>query len=263
MSDQKFIFCTNCGAKISGSAKFCRFCGKKTKLSGKKTDPTPLRREIRSETQQANSRPPVEVTEPYEEIPEDILNILYSRKRNTKIDSEMRKLLSEVEQIEKKLEVGLMESSESTNLITGIKENLTKLQAEKKSLTEGKIKIESLIEDKNKFQTVLEKLEDKKRLGEVSEEVYRTLHKDYSTNLNNAKRDLGIEERKCRRWIVQLRKDTKKLQKEAESIKVRAEIETIIDPETTKQISELLKKSKKQDIAADVLGEILDKINDF
>ena len=263
MSDQKFIFCTNCGAKISGSAKFCRFCGKKSKPSGKKTEPTPSRREIRSEVQQSDSRPPIESTEAFEEIPEDILNILYSRKRNTKIDSEMRKLLGEVEQIEKKLEVGLMESSESTSLIKDIKNNLTKLQEEKKSLTEGTIKIESLIEDKNKFQTVLEKLEDKKRLGEVSEEVYRTLHKDYSTNLNKAKRDLGIEERKCRRWIIQLRKDSKKLQKEAESIKVRAEIETTIDPEIKAKISELLKKSKKQDLAADVLGEILDKINNL
>ena len=73
---------------------------------------------------------------------------------------------------------------------------------------------------------------------------------------------LGIEERKCRRWIVQLRKDFKSLQKEAESIKVKAEIETTIsDPEIKEKITELIGKSKKRDLAADVLGEILDKIN--
>jgi len=128
-------YCTNCGKQISITARFCRFCGTTMRRTQSKPSPTPMERRpqpIRSQPSQP-TRPPQ--PEAIEKIPESIIDLLYARKRKIQIKSELKSLLKDVDELSKKVEIGLLNDAESTQQSEKIQTKISTLQEEKSKLT--------------------------------------------------------------------------------------------------------------------------------
>ncbi len=250
-------YCTNCGKEISVTARFCRFCGTPIKRSRSPTpitEPTP---QIHAEPPTPSRRPSTSPTETVENIPDEILNDLYARKRKTEIKDDLKDLLKEIDELTKKVEIGLITESESGDMIGKIESNISALQEEQKTLQSKPLELETLSEEEKKWQKRLEKIEEKKRAQAVSTEVYSTLRDEYASELASVQQKLAIEERKARRWLVDLQKGSRELETSIERLKVRGEIEGL----SKDQLDEKLKGQKlllsKKTTAADVLTEVL------
>ena len=68
------------------------------------------------------------------------------------------------------------------------------------------------------------------------------------------------EERKVKRWLVDLQKEVRILETKIESLKVRSEIEGSLEEDNNKKISKLTQSRVKKATAAEVLTEILQEI---
>ncbi|MFX0211385.1 MAG: zinc-ribbon domain-containing protein, partial [Candidatus Hodarchaeota archaeon] len=149
-------YCTNCGKEISVTARFCRFCGTPIK---KTQSPAPI---PRSSTPSLSAPPaPTRETiippaEVIEKIPDDIVDILYARKRKDQIKTELKKLLEEIDELTKKVEIGLIDEKESTEMIGKIQSNVVTLQEEQKTIQTQPLELETLVEDEKKWQKRLE-----------------------------------------------------------------------------------------------------------
>jgi hypothetical protein len=254
-------YCTNCGKEISITARFCRFCG------------SPIRRsQTDSSTPISTSRspsvytPPPQPTraaqpEPIEKIPDSVVEALYARKRKTQIKTELKSLLKEVDELSKKVEIGLIDDAESSSQTSELQEKMGKLQEEQKSLATQPLELESLSEEEKKWSERLEKLSEKNRAGAVSPAVYDSLKDEYSAELATKQRKIATEERKARRWLVDLQKETRELETKVESLRVRSEIEGQKDADIVQKIENFRHSRVKKALAAEVLTEILQNLN--
>ncbi|UCG00397.1 MAG: zinc-ribbon domain-containing protein [Candidatus Heimdallarchaeota archaeon] len=250
-------YCTNCGKEISITARFCRFCGSPVKKS-RSTAPSP------EPVSPPLSAPPAPMREPViapsevtEKIPNDIIELLYSRKRKDQIKAELKKLLDQIDELTKKVEIGLITEDESTQKIEEIQSNITTLQEEKKVLQTQPLALETLVEDEKLWHKRLEKIEEKKRAQVVSSDVYTSLRDEYSSELAVVQQKLAVEERKARRWLVDLQKDSRELEAKVEQIRVRGEIEGLSKEEITKKTEDLTLQRVKKSTASEVLTQIL------
>ena len=253
-------YCTNCGKQISITARFCRFCGTTMRRTQSEPSPTPMERRpqpIRSQPSQP-TRPPL--PEAIEKIPERIIDLLYARKRKIQIKSELKSLLKDVDELSKKVEIGLLNDTESTQQSEKIQTKISTLQEEKSKLTVQPLDIEIFTEDEKKSLERLERIEEKNRSGAVSRAVYDSLKDEYSTELATSQRKKATEERKVKRWLVDLQKEVRILETKIESLKVRSEIEGTIEEDNNKKISKLTQSRVKKATAAEVLTEILQVI---
>ncbi|MHA2227264.1 MAG: zinc-ribbon domain-containing protein [Candidatus Hodarchaeales archaeon] len=250
-------YCSNCGKNINTKARFCRFCGNPVKKSrsaisrSESTPPSPIKPPTPAR------KPLIPTTEVVEKIPEEIINNLYARKRESQIKADLKKLLDEIDELTKKVEIGLIEQDNSAEMISKIQSNIDTLQEEQKSLKSQPLDLEDFAENEKKWQRRLEKIEEKKRVQAISHEVYSSLHDEYASELASIQQKLAVEERKARRWLVGLQKDARELDTKIERLKVRGEIEGMNTSEISQKTEDLSKQRKKKAVASEVLTEIL------
>jgi len=253
-------YCTNCGKQISITARFCRFCGSSIRRTQSEPSPPPMERPpqpIQPQPSQSSRSPQPEVVE---KIPDSIIDLLYGRKRKKQIKSELKSLLKDVDELSKKVEIGLINDTESTQQSEQIQAEISSLQEEKSKLKVQPLDIEIFIEDEKKLYERLERIEEKNRSGAVSRAVYDSLKDEYSTELATSQRKKATEERKAKRWLVDLQKEVRSLETKIESLKVRSEIEGNLEDNNHKKISKLTQSRVKKASAAEVLTEILQGI---
>jgi hypothetical protein len=253
-------YCSNCGKQISVTARFCRFCGTPIKRS---QDATP--RQMPSYTPSPTStrpsrKPTVTASEVIEKIPDKIVEDLYARKRKFQIKSELKKLLEEIDELTKKVEIGLIDESESTELIEKIQAKISTLQEEQNTLQTEPLDLEKFTKDEKQWKKRLEKLEEKNRAQAVSREVYSSLRDEYSAEMATAQQKAAIEERKARRWLVDLQKEVRELESQIEQIKVRGEIEGLTKEDIDIKASSMSNERVRKAIAAEVITEILSSL---
>ena len=254
-------YCTNCGKEISITARFCRFCGSPIRRSQTES-PTP------SPPSQSPSvfTPPPQPTraiqpEAIEKIPDTIIDTLYARKRKTQIKVELKSLLKEVDELTKKVEIGLIDDTESANQTSKIQDKMATLQDEQKTLKTTPLDLELFTETEKKWNERLVKLDEKNRAGAVSQAVYNSLKDEYSAELATTQRKLATEERKAKRWLVDLQKEVRELETKIESLKVRSDIEGQRNEEVGQKIEALSRSRVKKAVSAEVLTEILQNLN--
>ena len=253
-------YCTNCGKEISVTARFCRFCGTTIKRAQSATpSPEPFSPSLSAPQAPARKTisPQSEITE---KIPDDIVDILYARERKNQIKTDLKKLLDEIDELTKKVEIGLIEESESTEMIEKIQSNMVMLQEEQKNLQTQPLELETLVEDEKNWQKRLEKIEEKKRAQAVSNEVYSSLRDEYSSELAAIQQKVAVEERKARRWLVDLQKESRDLETKIERLRVRGEIEGLRKEQITEKTEELIIQQAKKSTASDVLARILSSL---
>lgn len=250
-------YCTNCGKEISVTARFCRFCGTPIRKPKRETAAPESFSPSRVEPPVPARKPTPPPPEVHEKIPDDIVEILYARKRKDQIKSELKKLLEEIDELAKKVEIGLIEEGESTEMMEKIQSNIVTLQEEQKTLQSQPLEFETLAEREKKWQKRLEKVEEKKRAQAVSDEVYSSLRDEYSSELATVQQKLAVEERKARRWLVDLQKETREMETKIERLRVRGEIEGLSQEDIQRKIEDLGNQREKKAIAAEVLTEIL------
>jgi chromosome segregation ATPase len=197
--------------------------------------------------------PPVAV----EKIPNEIVEILYARRRSDQIKKELKKMLEEISELSKKVEIGLIEAEDSNQQVNQLQARISTLQEEKAGLQLKSLELETSIENERKLQERLEKLEEKNRAQALSREVYSSLRDEYMTELTSVQQKAAIEIRKAKRWLVDLQKDVRVLDTQIEQKKVRGEIEGVGVSGVMSQIEKLKIQREKKALAAEVLTEIL------
>jgi len=251
-------YCPNCGKDISVTARFCRFCGtsiKRSRSPNTRSEPaTHSYTEAPAPARRPATPPPVDASE---KIPDDILNALYARRRKDQIKKNLKDLLAEIDELTKKVEIGLIVESESTEMMGKIQSKVTTLQEEQKTLQSKPLDLETLSEEEKKWQQRLEKIEEKKRAQAVSNDVYSSLRDEYASELASVQQKLAIEERKARRWLVDLQKSSRDLETKIERSKVRADIEGGSNSEINQKLQNLKIEQTKKSTAAEVLTKIL------
>ena len=253
-------YCTNCGKQISITARFCRFCGTPIRRTQSEPSSAPMERPPQSVRPQATA--PIHPTQPeaIEKIPEIIIDLLYARKRKIQIKSELKSLLKDVDELSKKVEIGLITDTESAQQSEIIQKKISSLHEEKSKLKVEPLDIEVFTENEKKSILRLEKIEEKNRSGTVSRAVYDSLKDEYSTELATFQRKKATEERKVKRWLVDLQKEVRILETKIESLKVRSEIEGSLEENINEKISKLTRSRIRKATAAEVLTEILQEI---
>ena len=254
-------YCTNCGKEISITARFCRFCGSPIRRS--QADSATSTSSSQSPSVYTPSLQPTRIVqpEPMEKIPDSVVDVLYARKRKTQIKTELKSLLKEVDELSKKVEIGLIDDAESSSKTNELQAIMGKLQEEQKSLKTQPLDLESLSEEEKKWNERLDKLNEKNRAGAVSSAVYDSLKDEYSAELATTQRKIATEERKARRWLVDLQKEVRALETKVESLKVRSEIEGQKNDAIVQKIDNLRHSRVKKALAAEVLTEILQNLN--
>ncbi|MFX0123340.1 MAG: zinc-ribbon domain-containing protein [Candidatus Hodarchaeota archaeon] len=253
-------YCTNCGKEISITARFCRFCGSPVKKS-RSTAPSPEPVSPPVSAPPAPMRKPViSPPEVEEKIPDDIVDLLYSRKRKDQIKAELKKLLDQIDELTKKVEIGLITEDESSEKINEIQSNITTLQEEQKTLQTQPLELETLAEDEKLWHKRLEKIEEKKHAQAVSNEVYTSLRDEYSSELAAVQQKVAVEERKARRWLVDLQKESRELETKIEQIRIRGEIEGLSKEEISQKTEEMSLQRVKKSTASEVLTQILSSL---
>lgn len=253
-------YCANCGKEISVTARFCRFCGSPIRRGQNELRTPPTARQ--TQRTHASSPEPIRPVQEdvIEKIPSSIIDSLYARKRKKQINTEMKTLLKDIDELGKKLEIGLITDTESASQTEKLQEKINSLQKEKDSLNPEPLEIEKLIESENKWSERLEKIEEKNRAGEVSQAVYDSLKDEYSSGLATTQRKKATEERKVRRWLVDLQKEVRVLETKVESLKVRLDIEGHNQEEAKQKIASLSDQRVRKATAAEVLLEVLEAI---
>ncbi len=249
-------YCANCGKQISRTARFCRFCGTPAR---KPESPTrsPSSSTIEYASPEPARAPTPTVIEPAEKIPQDIIDTLYARKRKDEIKIELSELLNEVEELGKKVEIGLLTSDESKRMTEELQGKITIINEEKKALQAKPLELEILNEDEKKWLQRLEKIEEKKRAQAVSDEVYTSLRDEYASELASVQQKKAIEERKARRWFVDLQRETRELNIQLEKLKVKADVEKLSSEKLTQELKDTELELKKKTAAAEILSEVL------
>ncbi|MHA2288567.1 MAG: zinc ribbon domain-containing protein [Promethearchaeota archaeon] len=253
-------YCANCGKEISITARFCRFCGSPIRRGQTESTAPPVAR--RTQRARTPSPEPTRFVQDdvIEKIPSSVVDSLYARKRKKQINNEMKSLLKDIDELGKKLEIGLIDDAQSNNQTVKLQEKIDSLQKEKETLKPESLEIETLIESEKKWFARLEKIEEKNRAGSVSRAVYDSLKDEYSSELATTQRKKGTEERKVRRWLVDLQKEVRILETKVESLKVRSDIEGQNQEEASQKIMKLSDQRVRKATAAEVILEILEAL---
>ena len=234
--------CTNCGGKLLPNARFCRFCGEKvSEVEHRQPEPV-----MKVES-------PAKVQPEFEEITEDVIEQLFARERHETIKDDLRASLADMEEIEKKLEIGLISGDEARETLAKTGKKIEALKTEKANLpAASSLPIENLLENQKKEHGRIEKLKTMQKAGKIeSDSVYRKLQGEYNEKLKQIETDLQNERRKIRHWVTELEKDVKKLKEDRESLQVKAELEGLSNIESEKE--DLSKKITKRSVATKIL----------
>jgi len=159
--------------------------------------------------------------------------------------------------LDKKVEIGLIDEEEKKKKIDSLQTIMVKLQEEQKTLEPQPLELEVLVEEEKLWRKRLEKLEETNRAQTVTKEVYASLRDEYATELAKAQSKASSEERKARRWLISLQRDTRELESEMERLRVKGEIEGKSSDEIQQELEKNNEEFKKKSIAAETLMEAL------
>ncbi len=282
--------CTRCGNPLLDGTRFCGKCGQsvvrspiKDELDVKPVNIVEQAKKPQLDTAKVQTRvdsgiheipilsetdiPPVldssteDPSEPIE-IPEEMILILYGRKRAPEIKKELVEHKEELDALSEKMEVGLLTKKEAMEQLDIQKKKISGLQTEQAQLEDVSsvpIEIERLDEDLEKIKQWENKLEDLKQTGEVSDAVYKKVQQEYNEKRSIAEQDLNTQVLSLKQWADLLKKRAIRLAQELETKKVKLSVEDKSSDDVLKQMKETEKELTKIKIAEEQARIILQK----
>lgn len=282
--------CARCGNPLLDGIRFCGKCGQsvvrspiKDELDVKPVNIVEQAKKPQLDTAKVQTRvdsgiheipilsetdiPPVldssteDPTAPIE-IPEEMILILYGRKRAPEIKKELVEHKEELDALSEKMEVGLLTKKEAMEQLDIQKKKISGLQTEQAQLEDVSsvpIEIERLDEDLEKIKQWENKLEDLKQTGEVSDAVYKKVQQEYNEKRSIAEQDLNTQVLSLKQWADLLKKRAIRLAQELETKKVKLSVEDKSSDDVLKQMKETEKELTKIKIAEEQARIILQK----
>ncbi|MFX1513811.1 MAG: zinc-ribbon domain-containing protein [Promethearchaeota archaeon] len=249
------LVCDRCGKSIPEGAKFCGACGNPTSRFSKEStiELPPVAETTRPSAEPGLHEIPIlsEVSIPMSsdiseerpatpeiEVPEEMVMILYARKRAPEIQKELDAQEEELDALSEKMNVGLLTKKEAMEQLGTLKTAIKELKNEKAQLGEAAsvpLEIEQLDKELNTIKEWEEKLEGLKKSGNVSDTVYQKVTREYEEKRRNLEDQLREQVLRLKQWTALLQKKAEKLAREQETLKVRLQVEGISseDAETT------------------------------
>jgi len=273
------LVCERCGKSIPEGAKFCGACGNPTfqseKVSAvespsvtKTTQPSaePGLHDIPilSETSSPMSSEPSEerIATPEIEVPDEMIMILYARKKAPAIQKELNAQEEELDALSEKMNVGLLTRKEAMEQLKTLKTAIKELQDEKAQLGESAsvpLEIEQLDQELNTIGEWEEKLEGLKKSGNVSDAVYQKVTREYGDKRRNLEDQLREQVLRLKQWTALLQKKAEQLAREQETLKVKLKVEGISTEEGEKTLNEIKTEYEKAKIAEEQSRMLLKK----
>jgi len=196
------------------------------------------------------------------EIPEEMILILYGRKRAPEIKKELVEHKEELDALSEKMEVGLLTKKEAMEQLDIQKKKISGLQTEQAQLEDVAsvpIEIERLDEELEKIKQWEEKLENLKQVGEVSDAVYKKVQREYNEKRSIVEQNLNTQVLSLTQWADLLKKRSIRLAQELETQKVKLNVEDKSSDDGLKQMKETEKELTKMKIAEEQARIILQK----
>ena len=282
--------CARCGNPLLDGTRFCGKCGQPVvgspitdELDGKPVNIVDQAEKPQLDTAKVQSRvdsgiheipilsetdiPPVldssteDPSAPIE-IPEEMILILYGRKRAPEIKKELVEHKEELDALSEKMEVGLLTKKEAMEQLDIQKKKISGLQTEQAQLEDVSsvpIEIERLDEELEKIIQWEKKLEDLKQTGEVSDAVYKKVQQEYNEKRSNAEQHLNTQVLSLKQWADLLKKRAIRLAQELETKKVKLSVEDKSSDDVLKQMKETEKELTTIKIAEEQARIILQK----
>ncbi len=228
------IECPVCG-RLTLKAKYCAFCGAElTPKSG-------------------------EVAE-LEELPDEVVEQLRLRIRMEEIAGELASLKGEIDELVKQISEG--HDVEKYRLkVKELREKAQNLKNERERLA-AEIKpfpLEDVAKKRSELEERILRLDAAHGKGEVSDEVYAKLRKEYEGQLDALKRSHFKEIALVEKWIDSLKRKIKKLTEEAELLYARHIAGEIPEESYMKEKGKLESELKESRVYAEMLELILRK----
>jgi len=284
------LTCERCGKPVPKGALFCGVCGHPTKKPDKKEDEVevtiPEEAVVKPKSDAPKVRPreepglheiPIlseasippslesskgEAATQEIEIPEEMITILYARKRAPEIQKQLKTQIAELDALSEKMNVGLLTKKEAMEQLTTQKKKIEELQAEKAQLGEVvsvPLEIERLDQELKTVVNWEEKLQKMKKTGKVTDAVYKKVTREYEEKRSKIENQLNEQVLRLKQWTNLLKKRAERLAHAQETLKVKLQVEEITSEEATKKMKENENELEKAKIAAEQARAILQK----
>ena len=182
--------------------------------------------------------------EKFDPINDETIDLLYSRERDVDIKEELKEILSDVEKIEQRLNIGLVSKEEATDQIQEKQNLISALKSERKSLKMDKIRIEILETEIKELNNKLDKLHIMYNEGKISHEsVYNKLKGEYTTSLEDKKIEYEQLKKNVDHWLKVLELDVQKMKEDIDLTNTKADL-----GEIDKEVAE----SKQSELEIDI-----------
>jgi hypothetical protein len=176
----------------------------------------------------------------FDPITDETIDILYSRERESDIKEELKEILTDVEKIEQRMNIGLVSKNEAADQIQEKQTLIAALKSERKSLKNEKITIETLDGEIKELQGKLDKLHIIYNEGKISHEsVYKKLKGEYEDGLSSKKRDYERQKNNLMNWLKILEFDVQKMKEDIDLTNTKADLGEIPKQEAESKQSEL------------------------
>jgi hypothetical protein len=170
----------------------------------------------------------------------------------------MNEALEEIEKVEQRLDIGIIDASEAKEKINENKEILDELKERKNNIPEEALPHEEYQKKIREMKDKLLKLEEMKKEGKISREsVYEKLFKEYNTEYLEAQENFDEETRRFTQWQKQLEEDVKNYHDHAELAITRAQLGEISEEEAQKEKKQYETDAKRRDLARKSIEELL------
>ncbi|MFQ5820516.1 MAG: zinc ribbon domain-containing protein [Candidatus Heimdallarchaeota archaeon] len=287
---KELLSCEQCGNPLVKGARFCGVCGRPVKKSIKKevtlkptiSQDVPTKPKVETEPLIPKSREEPSLheipilseetfhpsTETIEkelaaqefEIPDEMITILYARKRVPVLQKELNTQKEELDALSEKMNVGLLTKKEAMGQLKILKKKIGELQAEKEQLDEAAsvpLEIESLDDERKTLVEWETKLKELKKAGKTSDTVFQKVKREYEEKRNNIDSQLTEQVLRLKQWANLLMKRSQLLSQAQETLRVKLQVEEISSEDATEQMRETEKKLEKAKLAEEQAREIL------
>lgn len=276
---QGTLVCKRCGKSIPEGAKFCGACGNPTSQPSEEStiESPPVTKTTRPSAEPGLHEIPIlseaaiprssELSEektatPEIEVPEEMIMILYARKRAPEIQKDLNAQEEELDALSEKMNVGLLTKKEAIEQLGTLKIAIKELQDEKAKLGEAAsvpLEIEQLDQELSTITEWEEKLEGLKKSGNVSDTVYQKVTREYGEKRSNLEDQLREQVLRLKQWTALLQKKAEKLAREQETLKVKLQVEGIPSEDAETSLKAIKSEYEKAKIAEEQSRMLLKK----
>ncbi|MBS7247470.1 MAG: hypothetical protein QXW47_00760 [Candidatus Jordarchaeales archaeon] len=224
------LSCPSCGKTVT-KGRYCAFCG--------------------AELLHENAE---------EEISGDVLEQLRLRKRIEEVTGEIAFLRSEIDKLTEQISEG-KNIEEYALRVKELREKIKLVKEERKALEE-KLKplpLEKVAEERANLEKRIKRLETLREKGEISDETYEKLKKEYSEKLDQFKEEHYRQVIKIEKWIEQLKKRIKRLKNDSELIYARYMTGELTKEEYMREKEKLNKELETNSFHVEMLEFLLRK----